>query len=72
RVIPPKKDRYSMALFFNPSPDTIAEPLDTCVSEDNPAKFEPVSIYDYLVWYNEKNYSPLAGGTRKDIKPKSF
>ena len=72
RVIPPKKDRYSMALFFNPSPGTIADPLDTCVSEDNPAKYEPVSIYDYLVWYNEKNYSPLAGGTRKDITPKAF
>ena len=72
RVIPPKRDRYSMALFFNPSPDTIADPLDTCVSEDNPARFEPVSIYDYLIWYNEKNYSPIAGGTRTDIKPKSF
>ena len=72
RVIPPKRDRYSMALFFNPSPDTIADPLDTCVSEDNPARFEPVSIYDYMCWYVDKNYPPSAGGTRTDLKSTEF
>jgi isopenicillin N synthase-like dioxygenase len=62
RVNSPKTDRYSMALFFNPSPDTVAAPLDTCVSADNPAKFEPISIYDYMCWYVDRNYPPEAGG----------
>ncbi len=72
RVIPPKTDRYSMALFFNPSPDTIAEPLDTCVGPDNPPKFEPISIYDYMCWYVDKNYPPSAGGKRTDIEPQEI
>lgn len=72
RVIPPKTDRYSMALFFNPSPDTIAEPLDTCVGPDNPPRFEPISIYDYMCWYVDKNYPPSAGGKRTDVESQEF
>ena len=64
RVRPPKSDRYSMALFFNPSPDTIAAPLDTCVSDEYPAAFEPISLYDYVCWYVDRNYPPEAGGQR--------
>ncbi len=67
RVRPPKRDRYSMALFFNPSPDTIAAPLDTCVSDECPAAFEPISLYDYVCWYVDRNYplKPEAKGFRK-------
>ena len=72
RVITPKTDRYSMALFFNPSPETIAEPLDTCVGPDNTPKFEPISIYDYMCWYVDKNYPPSAGGKRTDTNPQQF
>lgn len=72
RVLPPQADRYSMALFFNPSPDVIAEPLDTCVGPDNPPKFEPVSMYDYICWYVDKNYPPEAGGQRTDTAQQSF
>ncbi len=64
RVVPPQKDRYSMAMFFNPSPDTVAEPLDTCVSEDNPAKYEPISMHDYMCWYIDTNYKRDAGGVQ--------
>jgi len=72
RVVPPKVDRYSMALFFNPSPDVIAEPLDTCVGPDNPPKFEPVSMYDYICWYVDRNYPPEVGGQRTDIAQQQF
>ncbi|NBS27207.1 MAG: isopenicillin N synthase family oxygenase, partial [Gammaproteobacteria bacterium] len=61
RVRPPERDRYSMALFFNPSPDAVAEPLDTCVSDDHPPIFEPISLYDYVCWYVDRNYPPEAG-----------
>ncbi|MEK9661825.1 MAG: 2OG-Fe(II) oxygenase family protein, partial [Alphaproteobacteria bacterium] len=56
RVIPPQRDRYSLAFFFNPTWDTIAEPLPTCVSDDNPPRFKPVRFIDYRQWYLEQNY----------------
>lgn len=63
RVVPPKRDRYSIAFFFNPTWDVISDPLPTCVGPDNPAKFEPVRFLDYLRWYVERNYLPEAGGS---------
>lgn len=62
RVIPPETDRYSIATFFNPSPDTMAVPLESCVSEDNPAQYEPMTLIDYLAWYIDTNYQRDAGG----------
>lgn len=56
RVIPPETDRYSIATFFNPSPDAIAAPLESCVSDDNPAAYEPISLIDYVSWYIDTNY----------------
>ena len=62
RVVPPESDRYSIATFFNPSPDTIAVPLETCCSEDNPARYDPMSLIDYVSWYIDTNYQRDAGG----------
>ena len=64
RVVPPERDRYSIALFFNPSPETVAAPLDTCVGPDNPPRFEPISMHDYMCWYIDTNYKRDAGGTQ--------
>ncbi len=66
RVIPPKRDRYSIAFFFNPTWDTEAVPLPTCVSPDNPAKFEPMNILEYICWYVDRNYAKSAGGQAED------
>jgi isopenicillin N synthase-like dioxygenase len=62
RVIMPKRDRYSMALFFNPNCDTLAAPLDTCVTTERPARYEPVSMLDYMAWYMDTNYRREGGG----------
>ena len=62
RVIPPERDRFSMATFFNPSPNSVSEPLKTCVSSDNPPMFEPMTLMDYLCWYIDTNYERDAGG----------
>ena len=67
RVVPPDHHRYSMATFFNPGPDTVATPLDTCCSADNPPQYEPVSMIDYISWYIDRNYSSKAGGKQTDI-----
>ena len=65
RVVPPKKDRYSMAMFFNPNPDALAVPLESCVSPENPAVFEPVTMIDYMGWYIDNNYKREAGGSQE-------
>ena len=62
RVVPPESDRYSIATFFNPSPETIATPLETCCSDANPARYEPMSLIDYVCWYIDTNYQRDAGG----------
>ena len=62
RVIPPQVDRYSIAFFFNPTWDTVADPLPTCVSDDNPPQFYPVRMHDYLAWYVDRNFKKSAGG----------
>ncbi|WP_394930907.1 isopenicillin N synthase family dioxygenase [uncultured Ilumatobacter sp.] len=56
RVIPPDRDRYSMAAFFNPGPDTVADPLASCCAADNPSRYEPVRLIDYMSWYIDRNY----------------
>jgi isopenicillin N synthase-like dioxygenase len=68
RVVPPTEDRYSMAVFFNPAPDTVAVPLENCCSPDNPAQYEPVSMIDYVSWYIDRNYSTEFGGLQEGIE----
>ncbi len=69
RVVPPKNDRYSTAFFFNPTWDTVADPLPTCVSDDNRARFEPMRMIDYLQWYFDRNFSKVGGGRQEDYAP---
>ena len=64
RVVPPKHDRYSIATFFNPDTDTSSEALDTCVSADNPPKFEATTMQAYVEHYIDSNYLRSAGGTQ--------
>ena len=62
RVVAPIQDRYSMALFFNPNANTVADPLASCVSEENPVAFEPVTMLEYMSWYIDSNYKRESGG----------
>ena len=62
RVVAPVRDRYSMALFFNPNADTLADPLESCISEENPPAFEPVTMLEYMSWYIDSNYKRESGG----------
>lgn len=55
RVVPPPVSsdgpvrRRSVASFFEADPDAIVEPVPTCVSEDNPARYKPMTAGDYLL-----------------------
>lgn len=42
------KERYSIPFFFGPNYDTVLEALPSCVDEDHPAKYEPVTSGDYV------------------------
>lgn len=66
RVVPTRRDRYSIAFFFNPSWDTVADPLPTCVGPDNPARFKPVRFLDYREWYVNQNFLAETGKARPE------
>jgi len=65
RVVMPTTDRYSMAMFFNPNPETVATPLPTCVTEDRPVAYEPITMYEYMSWYMDTNYRREGGGQQE-------
>jgi isopenicillin N synthase-like dioxygenase len=58
------RDRYSMPLFFNPNFDAIVAPLPTCVREERPAKFTPISYEEYIIDYLASVYAHQAEAQR--------
>lgn len=44
-------DRYSLPVFFGPSPDALIECAPTCCGPDNPAKYDPITYRDLRKWY---------------------
>ena len=68
RVVPPKRDRISMATFFDAAPETIANPADFAAPGEK-IKYEPISMIDYVCWYIDRNYSSDAGGKQEGIDP---
>ncbi|KAJ8526746.1 hypothetical protein K7X08_029223 [Anisodus acutangulus] len=56
RVTKPEQEHYSVAMFFDPSPDCVVECLKSCCSESSP-RFPPVRVADYL----KENYNITYG-----------
>ena len=48
RVVPPARDRYSLAFFLDPNPDALVEVLESCRRPGEPLKYEPVTGAEYL------------------------
>lgn len=49
RVINPSgRARYSCPFFYDPHVNTIVEPLPSCVSENNPARYESINFGEFL------------------------
>ena len=61
RVIPPKKDRYSLAFFFNPDLDDIIVPVESCCPDEHPCKYEPLRYGDFFADYLAGAYSNQKG-----------
>ena len=43
------KSRYSIPFFLHFNPDVMITPLESCISEENPQKDEPITADDYLM-----------------------
>ena len=49
-------DRYSIAYFHSPNPDSVIECLPTCISADNPARYPPAVYRDLVLEFYRANY----------------
>tara|TARA_A100001037_G_scaffold209362_1_gene187581 strand:+ start:1797 stop:2822 length:1026 start_codon:yes stop_codon:yes gene_type:complete len=63
RVIIPTEDRYALTFHYNPADETVAEPLDTCVTPDNPPRFEAKTFIRHMTDYIDASYKPLRDDT---------
>ncbi len=43
------QERYSMPYFFGPNYDTLIETLPSCMTLENPAKYQPVTTGEYII-----------------------
>lgn len=58
KVVVPNRDRYSLTFHYSPNDETLADPLDTCVSSTNPRKFEPKTFLEHMTDYIDAVYIP--------------
>ena len=54
---PAGRDRYSVAFFLDPNPDTMVECLPGCSTNTVPAKYPPILAADYLRSRLEATYA---------------
>ncbi|MDA0786367.1 MAG: hypothetical protein O3B37_08750 [Proteobacteria bacterium] len=55
-------DRYALTFHYNPKDNAVAAPLDTCISDDNPPRFEPKTFIQHMSDYIDASYKPLRDG----------
>lgn len=59
RALPPAENsRYAIPFFFGPHLHSQIECLSSCKSQNNPAKFPPISYGEYMNWWYDSNYNP--------------
>ena len=44
-----RRDRYSIPFFVNPDPATVVASIPSCVTEDRPCRYEPVTAGEFLM-----------------------
>tara|TARA_B100001175_G_scaffold314005_1_gene322564 strand:+ start:681 stop:1664 length:984 start_codon:yes stop_codon:yes gene_type:complete len=57
RVVPPKdlsRDRLSLVFFHQPAYDAVIECIPTCVSPENPSRYEPVTSGEWILEMQKK------------------
>jgi len=44
-----RKPRYSTPFFLHPNPDVVLDPLPSCISADNPCRYDTsITSHEYL------------------------
>ena len=61
-------DRYSIAYFHSPNPDSMIECLPSCVSADNPPRYPPAVYRDLVLEFYRKNYFHQRGHASEAAK----
>lgn len=44
-----RRSRYSIPFFLHFNPDVMITPLESCITEENPQHFQPISSHEYLM-----------------------
>ena len=52
--------RYAVPFFCDPNHDTMIECLPTCRTDDQPAKYPPIRMGDYALWFAAQRYEHMA------------
>jgi isopenicillin N synthase-like dioxygenase len=63
RVVPPRRDRYSIAFFVDPNPDAVVQVLDACRRPGEPLRYQPVTGAEYLRSRFAATYSNAVAAT---------
>lgn len=53
-IVNSKKERLSMAFFYNPGGDVVVKPLEEVVSKDNPAMYPAMTFNQYRAFIRTK------------------
>jgi len=51
--------RYAIPFFFDPNHGSSIECLPSCQSADRPAKYPPITMGDYAVWFATQRYTHM-------------
>lgn len=54
-------DRYAVPFFYGARDDAVVDPVPTTISEDRPARHEPITYGDYQRWFLNRNYENVTG-----------
>jgi isopenicillin N synthase-like dioxygenase len=49
-------ERFSIPIFFGADYEGRIKPLESCVSTERPARYEEISIQDYIQWRSQQTY----------------
>ena len=61
-------DRYSIAYFHSPNPDSVIKCVPGCVSADNPPRYPPAVYRDLVLEFYRKNYFHQKGHASEAAK----
>lgn len=56
------RERYSIPFFFDMTLGYPITCLPTCTSPENPPKYPPTTLMEYMTWQQQRNYDVFKGG----------